>query len=73
MQVGIYYQSDSLNGISINLLMKSKKNERNRMKMKWFKDIKNIEQLRKKYKELLRVYHPDNGGNVSDMQEIDEL
>lgn len=37
---------------------------------KWFKDIKNIEQLRKKYKELLKVYHPDNGGNVSDMQEI---
>ncbi len=37
---------------------------------KWFKDIKNIEQLRKKYKELLKVYHPDNGGKVSDMQEI---
>ena len=37
---------------------------------KWFKGIENIEQLRKKYKELLKVYHPDNGGNVSDMQEI---
>lgn len=38
--------------------------------MKWFKDIENIEQLRKRYKELLKVYHPDNGGNLADMQEI---
>ena len=38
--------------------------------MKWFKGIENIEQLRKKYKELLKVYHPDNGGSLADMQEI---
>ena len=37
---------------------------------KWFKGIENIEQLRKKYKELLKVYHPDNGGSLADMQEI---
>lgn len=38
--------------------------------MKWFKGITNMEQLRKRYKELLKLHHPDNGGNVSDMQEI---
>lgn len=38
--------------------------------MKWFKGITNMEQLRKRYKELLKIHHPDNGGNVSDMQEI---
>ena len=41
--------------------------------MKYFKDISNISnlsELRKQYKELLKVHHPDNGGNVADMQEI---
>ena len=38
--------------------------------MKWFKGIKTIEELRKMYRELLKEHHPDNGGNVSDMQEI---
>jgi len=38
--------------------------------MKWFRGITSMEQLRKKYKELLKIHHPDNGGNVSDMQEI---
>ena len=38
--------------------------------MKWFKGVKTIEELRKMYRELLKEYHPDNGGNVSDMQEI---
>ena len=37
---------------------------------KWFVDVKTIEELRKRYRELLREYHPDNGGNVADMQEI---
>lgn len=40
------------------------------MKMKWFKDVTTVEELRKLYRELLRKHHPDNGGNVSDMQEI---
>ena len=38
--------------------------------MKWFKDVTTIEELRKLYRELSRKHHPDNGGNVSDMQEI---
>lgn len=38
--------------------------------MKYFKDITDLSELRKQYKELLKVHHPDNGGNVADMQEI---
>lgn len=38
--------------------------------MKWFAGVTTVEQLRKKYRELLRKHHPDNGGSVSDMQEI---
>lgn len=37
---------------------------------KWFTNVKTIEELRKRYRELLRIHHPDNGGNVSTMQEI---
>ena len=37
---------------------------------KWFTGVTNIEDLRKKYRELLKIYHPDNGGNVTDMQSI---
>ncbi len=38
--------------------------------MTYFKDINTLEELRKQYKELLKKHHPDNGGNVADMQEI---
>ncbi len=38
--------------------------------MKYFKDINTLDELRKHYKELLKKFHPDNGGNVADMQEI---
>ena len=37
---------------------------------KWFSNEKTIGELRKRYRELLRKHHPDNGGSVSDMQEI---
>ena len=38
---------------------------------KWFKDVKTIEELRKKYRELLKLYHPDNeNGSVKITQEI---
>lgn len=36
----------------------------------YFKDIDTLEKLRKQYKELLKKYHPDNGGDVAIMQEI---
>jgi len=38
--------------------------------MKHFNNVSNLSELRKQYKELLKVHHPDNGGNVADMQEI---
>lgn len=38
--------------------------------MAYFKSINTLEQLRKQYRDLLKIHHPDNGGNVSDMQEI---
>ena len=37
---------------------------------KYFENISTLEELRKQYKELLKLHHPDNGGNVSEMQEI---
>ena len=37
---------------------------------KYFENISTLEELRKQYKELLKIHHPDNGGNVSEMQEI---
>ena len=38
--------------------------------MKYFKNIGTLDQLRKKFKELLKKYHPDNGGDLGAMQEI---
>jgi len=38
--------------------------------MKYFKNVKDLSELRKQYKELLKKHHPDNGGNVADMQDI---
>lgn len=38
--------------------------------MTYFKNAETLEELRKQYKELLKKHHPDNGGNVADMQEI---
>lgn len=38
--------------------------------MAYFKSINTLEQLRKQYRDLLKIHHPDNGGNVSEMQEI---
>lgn len=38
--------------------------------MAYFNNITTLEQLRKQYRDLLKIHHPDNGGNVSQMQEI---
>ena len=38
---------------------------------KWFTGVKDIETLRKRYRELLKKFHPDNeGGSVEVTQEI---
>ena len=37
---------------------------------RYFDNINTLEELRKQYKDLLRIHHPDNGGNVADMQDI---
>lgn len=37
---------------------------------RYFNKVETLQELRKQYKELLKKHHPDNGGNVSDMQEI---
>lgn len=39
--------------------------------MKWFNDVKTMEELRKRYRQLLKQYHPDNnGGNDEITKEI---
>ena len=38
--------------------------------MTYFKNVNNLHKLRKQYKELLKAHHPDNGGNLELMQEI---
>ena len=38
---------------------------------KWFTEIKKIEELRQRYRKLLKQYHPDNeGGSIEITQEI---
>lgn len=39
--------------------------------MKWFTNVKTVEELRKRYRELLKKYHPDNkNGSVEITKEI---
>lgn len=38
--------------------------------IKWFKDITTTDELKKAYRELAKLHHPDLGGRVEDMQEI---
>lgn len=35
--------------------------------MKWFAEVKTMEELRKKYKQLLKQYHPDNHGGSDEI------
>lgn len=37
---------------------------------KYFKDVNTLEELRKQYKNLLKKYHPDNGGSEEATKEI---
>lgn len=38
--------------------------------MKWFTNPKTLEELKKQYKQFAVQYHPDRGGKLKDMQEI---
>ena len=40
------------------------------MIMKYFNYISNLDELRSEYKKLIKKYHPDNGGSVRAMQEV---
>ena len=37
---------------------------------KYFKNVKSYNELKSTYKELLKANHPDNGGDLAKMQEI---
>ena len=38
--------------------------------MKWFNNPTSLEELKKQYRQLAKVHHPDLGGNTADMQQI---
>lgn len=38
--------------------------------MKYFKNVKSYDDLKKQYRDLLKANHPDNGGNEETMKEI---
>ncbi len=38
--------------------------------MTYFRNISTLEELRKQCRDLLEIHHPDNGGNVAQLQEI---
>lgn len=38
--------------------------------MMYFRNVNDLQELRKQYKELLKAHHPDNGGDLATMQEI---
>lgn len=38
-----------------------------------FKGINNQEQLKRRYKELIKIFHPDNSGDTEFMQEINKM
>lgn len=38
--------------------------------MKYFENIKNLEELRKEYKKLVKKNHPDIGGSEEEMKII---
>lgn len=41
--------------------------------MKFFESCKTLQELKKEYKRLAMLFHPDRGGDVATMQEINRL
>lgn len=40
--------------------------------MRYFKNVKSYKELKETYRDLLKKNHPDNGGNLETMQEINQ-
>ena len=40
------------------------------MNIKYFYNCHTLEEVKRKYKELAMLHHPDRGGNTATMQEI---
>jgi len=38
--------------------------------MRYFKDIYSLDELRRKYKRLVKLYHPDNGGSEETIKAV---
>lgn len=42
------------------------------MRLKYFKGCHCLQELKKEYRNLLKKHHPDNDGDLTTMQEINE-
>lgn len=38
--------------------------------MKWFTNVRTVEELRKQYRQLMKKHHPDVGGSTEDAKQI---
>lgn len=38
--------------------------------MKWFANVRTVEELRKQYRQLMKKHHPDVGGSTEDAKQI---
>ncbi len=38
--------------------------------MKWFTNVRTVEELRRQYRQLMKKHHPDVGGNTEDAKQI---
>ena len=63
----IKYLTRTLKNVKINYKLNL---ARGILKMKWFANCENLEQLKKTYKELIMKHHPDRGGDNATMAEI---